>query len=342
VTREALTLDEVLDEFRLRRIEASKNGSETTGDRYVYEVKKWADWLSEERDKTVWQADYYDLTAHLRHMRREDYAVTTRNTRCSAISKFYQELQKLDGHPDFPLPVEEVPENPYDQFDSEDRRKFLTGDTKKSQGIESAEEIYYLSPEEIEQLVENVPAPRLRNQLIVRLLFDTGLRRGELAQVKLSHLDRDDHSIYVPAFKSSEARTVTITPSYVDRLLDEWLDGGYRDSTYFARHEDSEYLFPTNESEHLSGYSINTIVKQSADEAGLQKVVARGSDGRKIRRVNAHTLRHSHAVQAIKSGIDVRRLQASLGHGSLDVTLEYLKLVESDYVDASRQFDPFG
>ena len=338
---EARTLEEVLEEFRQLRIEASKNGSSTTADRYVYEMGKWAEWLSEERDKTVWEADYFDLLAHLREMKRADYAVSTRNTRCSAISKFYQEVNKLAERPDFPLPAE-PPANPYDKVDEDDRRKYLTGDTKKSEGIESSEEIYYLSPEEVEQLADNVPAPALRNRLLVRLLYDCGLRRGELAQVRVRHIDRSEHTIYIPAFKSSEARTVTFTPDYIDVLLDDWLDGGYREATFYAREKGSDYLFPTQESEHISGYSINHIVKEAAEEAGIQRVINRGSDGRKIRRVNAHTLRHSHAVQAIKSGIDVRRLMAMMGHNSLDVTLQYLRIVEKDYVDESRKFDPFG
>lgn len=336
------SLEDVYEEFRQLRIEASKNGSDTTANRYVYEMEKWADWLSDERDKSVWEADYFDLLAHLREMKRSDYAVSTRNTRCSAISKFYQEVNKLAERPDFPLP-EDPPANPYDKVDEDDRRKYLTGDTKKSQGIEESEDIYYLSSDEVSQLVENVPAPKLRNRLIIKLLFDCGLRRGELAQVKVRHIDREEHSIYIPAFKSSEARTVTFTPDYIDLLLDDWLDNGYRDATYFAREKDSEYLFPTNESEHLSGYSINTIVKQSAEEAGIQRVLdVDTADKREIRRINAHTLRHSHAVKAIKSGIDVRRLMSMMGHNSLDVTLEYLKMVEADYVKESRKFDPYA
>lgn len=352
-----MTMDfrDVLDKFHRRRIDRSKNGSTTTADRYEYELVKWAAWLNEERDKWVWQTEekeaptYYDLIERLQEMKGGDLSVSMRNLQTSAVSKFYQDLQRFEDRDDYDLPAP-APENPYDRFDQEDRAMYLKGQTKKSKGVQEEGEIYYLSPEKVGQLTENAPAPSLRNELIIRLLFDTGLRRGELAQVKLDHIDRDNRTIYVPPRKSPQDRTVTYTQDYSGFLLDQWLDGtrGRKDRRSVYEADDSAYLFPTNQSDHISGERINITVRKAAESAGLQKVVNTYSDGREIHLINAHTLRHSHGVQAVKSDIDVRRLAESMGHiaedgtVNLETTEQYLRMAERDYVEASRQFSPYS
>jgi len=196
--------------------------------------------------------------------------------------------------------------------------------------------------------VEYAPSPTLRNELIIRLLYDTGCRRGELAQVRLEDIKREDDRIWIEAAKSPKGRWVTYTPSYAGWHLDQWIDSGYRGATYYAREEGSEFLFPTNESEHISGYRINSIVREAAEKAGLQASVGEyaGESDRKVRKVTAHTLRHSHSVQAIRSGIDVRRLAESLGHVSedgevnIETTMTYLRLAEKEYIEESRKFSP--
>jgi integrase/recombinase XerD len=331
--------EELLDRFKQKLRSAQRSKSETTVERYAYEVEKFEDWLESERDKSLWDATTSDLCVHLEEMRADDYGETTITTRRSALSQFYKKTQEIaEDYPD-EFGHLDVPNNPEDELDW----SWSSGDTKTSEGIDAEEGIYYLTPEQInDQLIDNVPAPRLRNELILRLLFNTGLRRGELAQVKLpgrpGGINRDDHTIRIPAIKSPEPRSVTYSPEYVGFTLEQWLDHGYRDSYYMA--EESDYLFPTQESEHISGYRINEIVKEAAENAGLQKVVNEYADGRKIRKVNAHTIRHSYAIEAVESGIDVRSLMKILGHEELETTLTYLRIAEQDYVDTSREFRP--
>ena len=120
--------------------------------------------------------------------------------------------------------------------------------------------------------------------------------------------------------------------------LSQWLDHGDRESMTYAA--ESEYLFPTNNKVHISGEYIGQIIKKTARDAGLQEVIGNYSDGRKIHKVTAHTLRHSFAMQAISSGIDVRTLQTLLGHDKLDTTLIYLQQSKEDAIEASPHMPP--
>jgi integrase/recombinase XerD len=318
----------------------SKGNTEGTAERYLQQVSTFEDWLETNRGMGLLDAKTPDLRVHIEEMAvdtpdREAYADSTIVTRRSGVSKFFQLAQEIAE--DYALDIS-VPENPSEGLE----RSWATSDTKKSQGVDATEGIYYLSPDEIRQLEQNVPAPRVRNALIIRLLFNTGLRRGELASISMEAIDRRERTIHIPALKSPEPRTVTYSENYVGLLLSEWLDDGLRQATYYAREKGSDCLFPTNESPHITGYQVNKIIKQSADNAGLQKVVATYADGRESHKVTAHTLRHSYAVKAIDSGIDIRTLQKLLGHEDLDTTMVYLKISEQDIIEESRNFKPFA
>lgn len=255
-------------------------------------------------------------------------------------------MERINGRFSLGLNVPPNPENDFDET-------WAITTTKKKEGIRNLDGYHHLEPEKIQLLKENVPAPRIRNELIIMMLYDTGVRRGELAQIQLEDIDHDEQLIDIPALKSPKPRKVTYGLNRTGRLLDDWLDGGYRDTARYAR--DSPYLFPTDMGKQMDPRTVNDIVTQAADNAGIQEPVADYADQpdengdctkREYRLITAHTLRHSHGVQAIKSKIDIRRLAESMGHiGSdekvnLDTTLTYLQMVEQEYIDESRKFEP--
>lgn len=327
-----MEFETVLSKYESRR---SRNSAESTVDRYVRHVRNWREWLTDACGKQIWDVDSVDLLVFIEELTDEGMAPTTISQRVSAISKFYQDMAKLAERYEMP----DVPENPYDGLDDEDKR-LLRGDTKKKAGLQDTtqDEYPYLKPDEISKLVDNVSSPRIRNELIIRLLFNCGFRRGELAACKLKHVDREDNSIFIPPRKSDNSRIISYNEEYVGFQLSQWLDYGGRESMTYA--DESEYLFPTNDSIHISGNYINQMVKETAEKAGIQETISEYSDGREIHKVTAHTLRHSFAMQAISSGIDIRSLQTLLGHDELDTTLIYLQQSKDEAKEKSRLFNP--
>lgn len=333
----------ISDEFEDKFYEkiTSKDNTRHTANRYLREASKFEGWLQAERGKTLLEASASDLRVHLDGMGAknkdgESYAPSTIKQRRAGVSSFYQKAMEIEE--DYNGIIEEVPANPSEGLD----QNWTIGTTKKSEGLDAEEGIYYLNPDEIRQLDEYAPAPKLRNRLGIRLLFNTGLRRDELAKVTIDAIDRGNQTIRIPPMKSPKPRTVTYDEEYVGRLLSRWLDNGHRKATFGYRELDSPYLFPTDSTEHIDGYTVNEIVKKAADKAGLQKSVATYVDGRDMKKYTAHSIRHSYAVQAIKSGIDIRSLSKLMGHKELDTTMIYLRIEESDSVEASRDFKPFG
>jgi integrase/recombinase XerD len=327
-----MNFETALSEFASRR---GRNSADSTVDKYVRHVRNWREWLTDARGKQIWDVESVDLLIFIEELTDDGMAPTTISQRVSAISKFYQDMAKLAERHEMP----DVPENPYDGLDKEDKG-LLRGDTKKKSGLETTtqDEYPYLEPDKVAKLVDNVPAPRVRNELIIKLMYNCGFRRGELAACKLKHLDRADKSVLIPPRKSDNSRIVSYNEEYVGFHLSQWLDHGGRESMTYA--DESEYLFPTNDSVRISDGYINQIVKQSAEAAGIQETVNTYSDGREIHKVTPHTLRHSFAMQAINSGIDIRSLQTLLGHDELDTTLIYLQQSKDEAKENSRQFQP--
>lgn len=345
-----MDFDEVVDEFARRRTDASDTGADSTGERYARDIRnQWRPWLQEEHDISVWEAETGHVEDYLRHLSREGYAESTMNVRLSAISLFYQELWKMYREPGYKLPsaltrryqkegVEDFEEaNPVSDIKREDYGLQGRSRTKKSDGLAGTDSVPYLTPEEVQELEQHVPAPRRRNELIIRLLFTTGMRRQELAKMRCDGVNRDDRIIEVPAVKSRDGRRVTYPPS-VDPLLTEWLDLGGREAVPSSSR--SPYLFPTERRDHITEDRVNTMAKEAAENAGLQEVINVYSDGREMSRVTTHTLRHSYGVQAVKSNIDVRSIQKLLGHANIETTEIYLEIADDDLLDRSRRFEP--
>ena len=124
--------------------------------------------------------------------------------------------------------------------------------------------------------------------------------------------------------------------SSLDFLLEQWIDGGYRDS--FPNATDSPYLFTGDRRPAINSDDVGVIVKEAATEAGVNEVMYEDAHGNERWKLTSHALRHGHAVEALKSGIDVRTVQKHLGHSSLDMTMRYLNLIDNDVREAYRRF----
>jgi integrase/recombinase XerD len=166
-------------------------------------------------------------------------------------------------------------------------------------------------------------------------LFDTGVRAQELRDMKLEHVDRDKRSIQVYSQKTDDWRTVYWQPGPIDTLIGMWLDH-LRPTK--APAGDSPYLFLTNRSEQLSNRRIREIVNQSAENAGIQEVLFTDPSGADRKRVTPHTLRHGHAVHAVRQDIDIAFIQEHMSHNDISTTKTYLQFKPSDIQDEYAKF----
>ena len=163
----------------------------------------------------------------------------------------------------------------------------------------------YLKETELKNLLE---APkRMRDRLIIKLMYETGMRVGELAALTIGDVDLDSGEITIQHEKRhSEGRKVPIVNSWTMTMLRDYVG---------TRKNRKDPLFVSNKRGPLSRRQIERLVHNYGSEVGLDK------DKR-----HPHVLRHTHAVHALKSGIDLRTLQQNLGHSSIEVTAIYLTM----------------
>lgn len=332
----AFELEEALDEFEdhIRfTVPENQQVAESTAQGYKSDVRRFAQYLEEHRPDTdgILEVSTSDLRQYLGHRRKEDDKPRTIVGRRSALSRFYAVLPKLAEDKMIPLDPEDVPESPEASFEG-DEAVWSVPESHKSQKQGGPS---YLQAEDIPKLYQNVPAPVKRNRLILKLLYQSGMRRNECATIRLDDIEpieNQEITIRAENSKSGKQRTVYYKESLIPTLR-EWIDGGYRDSE--GKAGQSEYLIPTRESEHIHPNHITQIVKQAAEDAGLQAHVYTDSGGKRRDKVTPHTLRHSYAVHMLKTPnpVDVRTLQGLLGHSDLSVTEQYLDLVRDDEKD---------
>ena len=189
---------------------------------------------------------------------------------------------------------------------------------------------------EKELLCENVPDPKVRNELLIRLMFQTGIRTKELRNIRIQDLDRNNRSIKVEDAKSNKYRTVFYND--LEPWLSQWLDQGYRDSLRPA--SDSPYLFITNRKERFSINTASRVITEAADNAEIQETMYEDNNGGERKRITPHALRHGFARSCVKDGMDISYLKELMGHENLDVTKQYLKFTDQDKRDAVRKHGP--
>jgi len=168
-------------------------------------------------------------------------------------------------------------------------------------------------------LVESGVSICTRNQTMtgVKFLFRVTLRRHELVAEIFSL--REPVKVPLVLSKKEIKRILAMAPSLKARvmlpsdilgLLRAWWTerptGQDKDVPAPER-----VLFPGYRGKHLSARQISRLFKQTAQEAGITKPVT------------LHTLRHSFATHLLERGVDIRVIQALLGHTKLTTTARY-------------------
>lgn len=172
------------------------------------------------------------------------------------------------------------------------------GTTGKTADSENTN-ILFLKPEQVEAMRDAAYQGRhgQRDDAIITLLYDTGLRRRELSLLNLDMVDLDDEVLRIPGSIQKDypndntpgATTLALDPESelrTVRTLRAYLS---------SRSDDSPALFPSQKSDRMTGKGINDIVARLADRADVRphRHGGRGESSD----VTAHMLRHSVAYR---------------------------------------------
>lgn len=176
-----------------------------------------------------------------------------------------------------------------------------------------------------------------REELIIRFLWETGVRRSELAELTIQRIDRDESVIRVDNKKNDDSRTIPYSDE-IKPILREWLDYGGRDSYKTA--QNSPYLLVTQQSEQVQPAYVNTVVRRVSDRAGVSEVYGQDAAGRDLTFPTAHHFRHAFATHRVANGMSLEILKELMGHHSVEVTSKYVGLKDETIKDANEKYRP--
>ncbi len=158
----------------------------------------------------------------------------------------------------------------------------------------------------------------LRDRALLELLYACGLRVSEAAEMERGQLKLDQRLVRVFG-KGSKERLVPIGDSavaWLQRYLSEAfpkLNPGFAEERLFVG---------------LNRQEIWRIVKNYAHKAGLSE------------RISPHMFRHSFATHLLEGGMNLRSVQALLGHADISTTQVYTHVEETRLLEAHRKFHP--
>ena len=165
------------------------------------------------------------------------------------------------------------------------------------------------SEKEIEDVLEILKGEDsfigLRNKLIVELFYSTGMRRGELVNLKLNDISDSQKTIKVLGKRKKE-RLIPLLPSALS-TIDSYL--GYRKD--LSSLKDVDYLLLTEKGTKIYETLVYRVINNYFSKAS-EKV-----------KKSPHILRHSFASHLLNEGADIKSVKELLGHSSLASTQIY-------------------
>ncbi|OPL14550.1 MAG: integrase [delta proteobacterium ML8_D] len=184
-------------------------------------------------------------------------------------------------------------------------------------------------------------------QLVVKLLYGSGLRITEALRLRVQDIDYESGHITVRAGKGAKDRVTTFPVSVIPLLQNHLsrvraihkqdMSQGYgevympcalaRKYPNASKEWNWQYVFPARNlatdpqsgkirRHHIDPSVINKAIKTAVRKAGLTK------------RISAHTFRHSFATHLLQRGTDIRTIQALLGHKDVSTTMIYTHVLQ--------------
>lgn len=186
--------------------------------------------------------------------------------------------------------------------------------------IEQIDNLFKLNSERKDELM-------LRDQCILELLYASGVRVGELVNIKLNDIDFHARAIRVLG-KGKKERIVPFNKS-AQSALKEYVSKS-RDKL-IAKHPQSmkeDYLFFDANGRVLTSRGVEYILKEIEKKTGCNYGL------------HPHLFRHSFATHLLEGGADLRVIQELLGHESLNTTQIYTHVTEEAMINQFKNSHP--
>jgi integrase/recombinase XerD len=172
---------------------------------------------------------------------------------------------------------------------------------------------HILTAEEVERVLAQTALHGelgIRDRAILETFYSTGIRRSELAHLRLYDVDTRNGTLMVRQGKGQKDRMVPLGERAA-RWIDRYVEA-VRPSLVVE--PDPGWLFVHEYGEPFAKSRLTDLVKRYIERAGVEKPGA------------CHLFRHTMATLMLDAGADIRHIQAILGHSQLSTTEIYTQV----------------
>lgn len=282
----------------LNYLKVYKNYSELTIKNYYNDLTEFSIYIK----KDLTRVKKEDIKSYLKYLFDKDNSNRTVSRKISTLKSFYKYLKENDVIKSSPALSIKYPKAdkklpnfvPYNELES------MINATKKDTFYE-------------------------RDDLIIELMYATGVRVSELVNIKLDDIDFETNSIRILG-KGSYMRTVYFG-EYARDAIFKYMNGL---RIKLLNGKESEYLFLNKNGNNITTRGIQKIIDKIVSETEVKT------------KVSPHTLRHTFATHLLDNGCDLRSVQELLGHKNINTTEVYTHVTSERLKDVYFKSHPRG
>lgn len=233
-----------------------------------------------------------DFLDYLERVRKN--SVPTRNARLAAIHAFFNYLASID--PRHLAQAQSILAVPFKRH--------------------SHRIVEYLERDEVLKIFAGIDGRTLlgrRDDALLRLLYNTGMRAQELVDLDVNHLRFSrPHTVLIHG-KGRKERTCPLWKETVAAIKTYLQKRG-------VRLDEATPLLTNREGNRLTRFGVRYII------AHRVSVAANSCPSLLTRRVTPHTIRHTTAMHLLQSNVDLNMIRSWLGHASIETTNGYVEI----------------
>ena len=275
---------------------------------YKYDINQFNNFIKKKKKsfKSIIKKDILDF---LESLKLKNVKNKTKSRKIFALKRFYR----------FLISERIIKNNPMEKID-----------IPKSEDTLSIT----LSANQIEKILRFVSKKTnnyidIRSNLIIELLYSTGIRVSELISIKTNNIDLKKKKILIDSPEKGKNRKerMTFFGEQTKEVIEKYLE--FR-KIYFKK-KDSPWLFPSkNTNDFLTRRRVLQIMHNLADKIKIDKNL-----------MHPHSFRHAFGNHLLNSGADIRVVQKLLGHSSIITTQKYTEHREK-LIETIENFHPLN
>lgn len=279
------------DDF-LKYLTFQKRYSKLTVASYKREITDFIEYLRKEEITSFKDCDDLVIRGYVLSLGNQSLSHTTINHRLSSLRSFFKYLTRN----------KKIKNNPMT----------LIGSLKAGKHHPD-----FLYVDEMMGLLDSIDTSThlgMRNKAMLELMYASGLRVSEVVNLTLDRIDFNNQMLLITG-KGNKDRYVPFhdTAAY---YLKEYIDHDRRE-LMAAKHVEHNFVFVNKFGKQLTNRGVENIVDT------CQK------NYNPMRKIHPHTIRHSFATHLLDAGMDIRVVQALLGHASLSTTQIYTHITKA-------------